>query len=242
MKRRGTSRVETPGVAPGGVALKPADVRSLLRLANDLHDTPADPGARKKRLLEGLCRLLRADAGVCAVTHTAAPARASDVVTVVRWGMSEADADTFAARVPPAAGRTHPAVSADAKGSRAGADHCLESDLPVAGGRLRACVTLLRRPPDRRPFSPRERLMLELLHSESQWLYRTDLPLATPAGRSLTPRQRQTLQFLLAGHGEKQIAAQMRLSPNTVHHYVKAIHRHFRVSSRSELLARWVRK
>ena len=36
------------------------------------------------------------------------------------------------------------------------------------------------------------------------------------------------------------LAARLSLSPNTVHHYIKAIHRHFRVSSRSELLARWV--
>src|SRR4051812_45020954 len=102
MKPRGTGRADTPGVAPAGVALKPADVRSLLRLANDLHDTPTNPGARKKRLLEELCRLLRADAGLCVVTHTAAPGGASAVVTVVRWGMSETDTDTFAARGPPA--------------------------------------------------------------------------------------------------------------------------------------------
>jgi DNA-binding CsgD family transcriptional regulator len=50
------------------------------------------------------------------------------------------------------------------------------------------------------------------------------------------------LQLLLAGHSEKEVARRLGVSRNTVHHYVKAIHRHFRVSSRSELLARWVRK
>jgi DNA-binding CsgD family transcriptional regulator len=82
--------------------------------------------------------------------------------------------------------------------------------------------------------------VLGLFHAESAWLYRLDLPLVSPAGLALTPRQRQTLQLLLAGQSEKQIAARLSLSPNTVHHYIKAIHRHFRVSSRSELLARWV--
>ena len=84
--------------------------------------------------------------------------------------------------------------------------------------------------------------MLELFHSEQAWLYRPDLPLVSPAGMALTPRQRQTLQLLLAGHSEKEVAAHLGVSPHTVHHYVTAIHRHFRVSSRSELLARWVRK
>lgn len=52
---------------------------------------------------------------------------------------------------------------------------------------------------------------------------------------------RQTLQNLPGGHTEKEIAKKMRLSPNTVHHHVKALYKHFDVSSRGELLARWVR-
>ena len=59
---------------------------------------------------------------------------------------------------------------------------------------------------------------------------------------ALSPRQRDVLELLLNGDSEKQIAVKLKLSQNTVHHHVKAIHRHFRVSSRSELLARWVGK
>src|SRR5437588_12735 len=73
------------------------------------------------------------------------------------------------------------------------------------------------------------------------WVYGFDLPLASPEVASLPPRQRQTLQLLLAGHGEKQAASQLQVSTNTVHHYVKAIYRHFGVNSRSELLAKWVK-
>ena len=57
----------------------------------------------------------------------------------------------------------------------------------------------------------------------------------------LSGRMRQTLQGLLAGEGEKQIAYRLKLSPHTVHVYVKGIYRHFGVSSRGELLARFVR-
>jgi DNA-binding NarL/FixJ family response regulator len=58
----------------------------------------------------------------------------------------------------------------------------------------------------------------------------------------LSTRQRQTLERLLAGDSEKQIAAALSVSPNTIHVYVKALYRHFAVSSRGELLARFVRR
>jgi len=61
-----------------------------------------------------------------------------------------------------------------------------------------------------------------------------------PAGLKLSPRMRQTLDRLLAGDSEKQIARKFELSQHTVHVYVKAIYRGFDVSSRSELLARFV--
>jgi DNA-binding NarL/FixJ family response regulator len=56
----------------------------------------------------------------------------------------------------------------------------------------------------------------------------------------LSPRMRQTLQHLLVGDSEKQIAHQLGLSRHTVHVYVKALYRGFGVSSRGELLARFV--
>ena len=54
----------------------------------------------------------------------------------------------------------------------------------------------------------------------------------------LSPRLLETLQGLLAGHSEKQLAADMGLSPHTIHDYVKALYRRFGVASRAELLAR----
>jgi DNA-binding NarL/FixJ family response regulator len=51
---------------------------------------------------------------------------------------------------------------------------------------------------------------------------------------------RQTLRRLLSGDCEKQIALRLGVSPNTVHVYVKAIYRAYGVSSRGELLARFV--
>jgi DNA-binding NarL/FixJ family response regulator len=58
---------------------------------------------------------------------------------------------------------------------------------------------------------------------------------------NLSPRMKQTLQRLLAGDSEKQIAGHLGLSPHTVHVYVKALYKGFNVASRGELLARFVR-
>ncbi len=57
---------------------------------------------------------------------------------------------------------------------------------------------------------------------------------------ALSPRMKQTLELLLAGDSEKQIANQLELSKHTVHVYVKALYRGFDVSSRGELLSRFV--
>jgi DNA-binding CsgD family transcriptional regulator len=65
---------------------------------------------------------------------------------------------------------------------------------------------------------------------------------AAVAGPPLSPRQRQTLELLLAGNAEKQIAARLAISRHTVHVYVKSLYKRFDVNSRPELLAKWVRK
>ena len=62
-----------------------------------------------------------------------------------------------------------------------------------------------------------------------------------PPRLKLSPRMRQTLDRLLAGDSEKQIANRLSVSPHTVHIYVKALYRGFDVCSRGELLARFVR-
>jgi DNA-binding NarL/FixJ family response regulator len=66
----------------------------------------------------------------------------------------------------------------------------------------------------------------------------------TPPGQALpdlSPRMRQTLDRLLVGDSEKQIANHLGLSRHTVHVYVKAIYKGFGVSSRGELLSKFVR-
>jgi DNA-binding CsgD family transcriptional regulator len=68
-----------------------------------------------------------------------------------------------------------------------------------------------------------------------------DAPGPSPLdGVRLTPRSRQILDRLLHGDAEKQVAARLGISPHTVHTYVKQLHKTLGVSSRGELLARFV--
>lgn len=67
--------------------------------------------------------------------------------------------------------------------------------------------------------------------------------LASPVERGpsgLTRRQHDVLHALLDGDSEKQIASRLGISATTVHEYVVAVYRHFGVTSRGELLAKFV--
>jgi DNA-binding CsgD family transcriptional regulator len=57
----------------------------------------------------------------------------------------------------------------------------------------------------------------------------------------LSPRMRETLQCLIEGDSERQTALKLKISQHTVHVYVKQLYKRFDVSSRGELLARFVR-
>src|SRR4051812_48668024 len=87
--------------------VKLADARALLRLCNTLHESPGGPPSRKRLLLEGLCDLLDADAGVCVVSRThdgldrAGDGDQRSVVSIVRWAVSDDDARALASRYRP---------------------------------------------------------------------------------------------------------------------------------------------
>jgi DNA-binding CsgD family transcriptional regulator len=96
--------------------------------------------------------------------------------------------------------------------------------------------------PKRRPVVPaglqggvdveRARLV-DYLKLLAWWLGRPPTP-------TLPPRLEQTLRGLLEGQSEKEISRSLDVSVHTVHEYVKNLHRRFGVSSRGELLARFL--
>ena len=90
-------------------------------------------------------------------------------------------------------------------------------------------------------FGPRERCLCHLVLGEVDWLHRagSDVPGADRV-LGLTPRQREVLLMLLGGDSRKQIAAKLGISTDTVGDHMKALHRHFDVASRGELMAMFV--
>ena len=60
--------------------------------------------------------------------------------------------------------------------------------------------------------------------------------------RDFSKRMIETLQLLLSGDSEKEVANKLGLSQHTVHIHVKKIYKRLDVSSRAELMAKCLRK
>jgi DNA-binding CsgD family transcriptional regulator len=99
------------------------------------------------------------------------------------------------------------------------------------------------RPHGAAPFGPREVALVKLLHDEIAPLVGVRLATEEQVSRDgLSRRLRETLSLLLEGRSEKQVASELKLGARTVHDYVTMLYQHFRVSSRAELLAYFIRR
>jgi DNA-binding NarL/FixJ family response regulator len=96
-----------------------------------------------------------------------------------------------------------------------------------------------------RPFTRREVQLVNTFHESLGHLYAPPRQAAFVLNAmpmpELPPRLQPVLRYLLQGDAEKQVAVKLGLSRHTIHEYVKTIYRQLGVSSRAELLARFVR-
>jgi DNA-binding CsgD family transcriptional regulator len=91
--------------------------------------------------------------------------------------------------------------------------------------------------------SPRIKSLLTLLNQQLAPLIGVALASNAQRGmRGLSTRLRQTLDALLCGESEKEIASRLGLSRATVHQYVGTLYQHFGVQSRAELMAYFLRR
>lgn len=92
-------------------------------------------------------------------------------------------------------------------------------------------------------FGAREVALLRLLHDEIAPLIGVRLCTEAHLCRDgLSRRLNETLSLLLDGKSEKEAAAALGLGARTVHEYVTALYQHFKVCSRAELLAYFIRR
>jgi DNA-binding CsgD family transcriptional regulator len=107
---------------------------------------------------------------------------------------------------------------------------------------VHCCFTISRALRDA-DFSRRDRVLVQELNAALAPLVGGSLATLTdPSPADLAPRVRQVLRCLLEGDSDKQIAQRLGLARHTVNQYVKTIFHHFGVRSRTELLARWIRR
>lgn len=227
-----------------------SEIRQLIALARLIYQPAPDIQLRWRELLAGASDLVRSVSGIAATISFASPAQRINVLA--RTGESEV-ARTFLEHWLKQRSQDEPSsrlikmldsgqarlssnrsrVAPHKTGSLQFSHDCIYSLLPLDGqsaGMLCFCP-----PRSRKSFAISEAKLVELLHSEMRCLY------LSPAARpGMTPRQREIHQCLLKGYAEKQIASVMGLSRHTVHAHVKAIYKYFHVSSRPELLARFV--
>jgi DNA-binding CsgD family transcriptional regulator len=125
-----------------------------------------------------------------------------------------------------------------------GIDALMYCMLPMpASGSLLDNLLVFVRPLGESDFTTRHRAIARELHEKITALIGG--PLAgfhEPSPADLPPRVRQTLQCFLEGDSDKQAARRLSLGRHTINQYAKAIFAHFGVSSRTELLARWIRR
>jgi len=239
--------------------LTPADARDMLRLSNTLHRSPANPGTRKKILLDGICRLVDADGGFSVVTTCDPLTARKTVISTVRTGPDRSDAPASSSPVERGPAEQETIAPAETVRPRRGGRiahippaepcsrpeddcQCCDSFIDLMGMQVVATLTVYRQPADGRLFSQREREIVNAMHVEMAWVYGHDLLMTSPEALALPPRKRETLQYLLAGDRETQIAAKVEMSRTTIHNHVKSLYRHFNVASRRELLDKWPKR
>jgi DNA-binding CsgD family transcriptional regulator len=90
-------------------------------------------------------------------------------------------------------------------------------------------------------FSSRERALVEMLFQQVAWLHSTPTEASLTGGLALlSPREREVMCLLLDGQTRKDVARQLMLSTHTVADYFKQIYAKLDVSSRAELMARFI--
>lgn len=121
----------------------------------------------------------------------------------------------------------------------AGFEHVLYSVRILDNDGFFSGISLERRP-GQPNFSARERRMVHITTGEIDWLhFNPSLSQPTFQVRQLSPRLRTVLTLFCEGNSPKQIAMTLGLSANTIPGYMKALYKHFGVTTQTELLLRF---
>lgn len=241
-----------------------ADIVQVVHLLGEVAGMTCDLVTRRRHLMEGLGRLIDADVWLW-IASRFDQRRYPGPVMVMDGGWIDDDerAQFYRYNVEPEA--TAAALSVMASGVRHSTDvfdathpgwqdglierkylrrmgmrHYMLSLYQVEDQMLSGIG--LHRREGKPPYTVRETALVHLVIGQIDWLHRAGL-LETPAAANvigLTPRQTEVLIHLLAGDSIKRIAEKLEIGEYTVKDHAKALHRHFNVASRAELLAKFI--
>jgi DNA-binding CsgD family transcriptional regulator len=242
----------------GTAALRLSEVRAVFRLVGEVREMAADPDVWRPHMVSSLRTLLKAQFVVSSEIHFRKSTRDDAAVRVIDIGwISDTEGTVCKAHDD----RDHQSFDdfwvAPAAASGSETPRGLDDLIPVkpklkvhAGKSFILSQYALKhagavdqlgvhRAWGDEPFTTVHHRLVRLLHVELGRLWRQDaLRRAKDPASALPPRLSQTLDELLQGRSEKEIALRLDLSRHTIHNYVKALHQRFGVSSRGELLAR----
>ena len=238
-------------MAKNSVKLRLREVRRAFRLIGEIRQHGAEPQEWRPHLLCGLIDLLDADLVISSEVHFRTTAKSDTLkVTDIGWGL-ERGGEPWRIH---SEREENPAsyLVVVGKGSRSGDDIVpIEPAKKLRDGRgfilsqyalphIGAVDQLgLHRYDLKKPFTPAQAKLVRLFHVELGRLWKQDaLTRAADPTAALPPRLVQTLDGVLRGDSEKQIAFALGLSQHTVHNYIRALHTRFEVSSRAELIAK----
>ncbi|MCP3101487.1 helix-turn-helix transcriptional regulator [Myxococcus sp. K15C18031901] len=248
--------------------LRSPQVHALVRLINETHEQPMVVEARSRHLLAGLCRILGAEAGACVMERDFRPGGQAGFTEIVLEGWSGSAVPALQALRTLGSECNPAIRSLRARCSTPGTlvtatrrelvddpswygapyiEHYLRPtglDDSLYSSRWSGLPGVARgiglyRERSGRPFDVADRELLHLFHAECGAMFDPPAPSIreAPDGR-LAPRERQTLDLLLDGLADKQIAERLGISRFTVNQYTKTLYRRFGVQSRAALIAR----
>ena len=250
-----------------GNALAEEDVRAIVRLLADVAVVGGDFAEQKQALMCGLQRLIDADGWLWSITAVEPETRKPICTGLLHSGLTEDQLtgwlDASQSNCPPPEDEpcfhltregkhftrtrqqligdtewySHPAVVRHRL--QRGLDHFLYSVYPLNEPEMFSAIGFFRHV-GREAFTERESRIAHILLSEVEWLHYAEL-----SGErerkvpELSPRERVVLIMLVEAHDKDRIADLLHLSPHTVKVYMKAIYKHFGVSSQLELIHRF---
>lgn len=245
--------------------LAESDVRQMVRLLGEVAVTPGGVNAQKRKVMEGLSEMLGADYwmwNISRLMENGTLVGLSLVHNLSEEQMAAMVDMNYATKDNPYNMAMIEQCRRQSRWSRRLEDMLDQSVIPEAFRAVSRRMDMeyslfgfqlvpgtedlysamgLHRAPGKAPFTLRELRIAHILYSEVRWLHEVAAPEEDgSAVVGLAPRLQTVMTLLVDGQSAKRIALHLGLSIHTVRGYIKDVYRHFGVSSRTELMHRFM--